>query len=602
MRVPVLNNDLPTNFTKVARYLGRHWPQGKLPLNKSRECLAYLMGYNSVHELNKVSMEASLPKSIDMNSLYASMLVKALYKYRLNPRQLMRLLYKTPFKELSFYNVTNIAIEKRFLDDQRKKGKILIRDEWNDLCSYSTPKVMIAQNKNHSVPPYSYAIRPDGKFFNSWEYEHLINSLGDIQGTVDEIDNGLTAERFIQDYITPLAWGSINNYVDDHTAGEYSWHPPYMVTVYIVKLDQDKLGYLLYHQGLNAFYPTIYKNEQDLVQSILKLYKCELLEEDPLFPPQDLNLCQSDISTLKSYDRWCNEDFTNYETIYFDGQRLIRANPLKAYTQLYSNPLLIGFNAPYSLLSDIPESLIKPEIYTAHKRIEYMRSNTLIEVQGEILHMKANEVSEIFEFVFSGLTISFIDIINAEYDEDYEESTDDIEQWNRVGQGVQKHYPELTPFFDLMSLGYTYSDYEQLVNNCRYTFSCTERDVLFLGYALTRSPNLIKSRLSSQDDMLAGVLMISHSSEHLTKSSFDSLKQNYNQVVRMLSLHRDQGSNISDIEKYVKHMDNKDPLYLSHGNLTTLKENSNNEIFGELMKYGRKTNTPSIIINETPIN
>jgi len=49
MRVPICNADLPLGFNKLAKYIGRHWPDGRLKLSQSRERLAKMLGYSSAY-------------------------------------------------------------------------------------------------------------------------------------------------------------------------------------------------------------------------------------------------------------------------------------------------------------------------------------------------------------------------------------------------------------------------------------------------------------------------------------------------------------------------------------------------------------------------
>lgn len=176
MRVPVLSADLPEKFNKVAKYIGRHWPQEKLGLNKSREALAYLFGYNSAHEVNQVASSTQLPKTIELNKVYESMVGKALYKYGVRPDTFNEVLYRTPFKELSFYDVTDVEQNKRSLEETRKKtGMLIIQDEWGEFTNYKSPSLIIEQHKESLLPPYEYAVNKDAQIFCSSAYESILN-------------------------------------------------------------------------------------------------------------------------------------------------------------------------------------------------------------------------------------------------------------------------------------------------------------------------------------------------------------------------------------------------------------------------------------------
>jgi hypothetical protein len=67
-RVPLTQKDYPENFNKVAKYIAKKWIDKKLQLEESRQILAKVIGYNSIHELEKTFVN-KLPNLMDIDNL-----------------------------------------------------------------------------------------------------------------------------------------------------------------------------------------------------------------------------------------------------------------------------------------------------------------------------------------------------------------------------------------------------------------------------------------------------------------------------------------------------------------------------------------------------
>lgn len=104
MRVPVTPQDIPARFTKVAKYIGRHWPGHTLKLDQSREYLAKIFGYGSYFELSKVAVNTALPKPyVEESKLLFSLSTRAQDKLSIQAIDAFTLLQHAPLRELSFF-------------------------------------------------------------------------------------------------------------------------------------------------------------------------------------------------------------------------------------------------------------------------------------------------------------------------------------------------------------------------------------------------------------------------------------------------------------------------------------------------------------------
>ena len=48
------------SFSSIAKYLKRHWPDGKLKLARARELLANCLGYANVHQAEQLASDVAM--------------------------------------------------------------------------------------------------------------------------------------------------------------------------------------------------------------------------------------------------------------------------------------------------------------------------------------------------------------------------------------------------------------------------------------------------------------------------------------------------------------------------------------------------------------
>jgi hypothetical protein len=84
-RVPLLKKDYPENFNKVAKYIGKNLTVENIPLEQSRQLLAKLFGYNSIHELENSFVE-KIPNLISVD-MYLNNINNKIHKYLVSKLQ-----------------------------------------------------------------------------------------------------------------------------------------------------------------------------------------------------------------------------------------------------------------------------------------------------------------------------------------------------------------------------------------------------------------------------------------------------------------------------------------------------------------------------------
>lgn len=581
MRVPVLSTDLPQSFNKVSKYIGRHWPLGKIGLNQSREVLAYLLGYNSVHEVNHVASSNVLPDTISLSKVHLSITCKALFKYGVRPDALYNVIKRTPLKELAFYAVTDVEQSRRAIEASNISNTFYYYDEHTSIGSYKSPRLFIDQHKEGFLPPYQYAVNHDGMIFSASNYESILFQLGSIEEVLAEIDTEMSVNEFIEQYISPMAWLPLEEFLANaHANEENHWETPFMVRIEHLKNDSAAQGYAVFHLGINAYYPVVCGSINAVNEVLSKLFKGEVILSDKKLD----GTLETDISLRPrpfSLNSWKKIDFGNAEHFIVNGQEFIRAESFKPYPQLVSNEILNKFMETVPTLESIPAGTVEANIYLGHTTIQQGKDAALKSAITTIEAAKSDDLRKIIQYVFGNEKV----LLSTVKDEDEDE--DDLSIWVRVGSDVLKHHPELDGIFEIAALGYLYLSYENYVNGNRYAAKCRERDIAFIANVISTSPMLTTNDALSGDMVLTGALILA---TYAASSSVDleSLAINFADISSMLKLHSEQSTKITQIERYSVFLKNLNSEYLSHGEVSQPTEKSYNEQTQELMYAGRK--------------
>lgn len=590
MRIPVLKTDLPKKFNKVAKYIGRHWPAGKLSLSQSRETLAYLFGYNSMHEIQQVAESTTLPEDIEMSKAYSSIVGKALVKYGIRPESLSLVLNKAPFKELAFYETTDIEKERKYFESQRKKGLFMFADEFHQYSGYKSPKLIIEQHKEGLIPPYQYAVNQEGKIFSSSAYEALIKQLGSIEDLVDENEDIESVEKLIEEHILPMAWLPIKDYL----AEGHFLRTPFMTEVYHVRYGGEVRGYMVKHLGYNGFYPRICKNEDELNQVLKAIYENKKIERGDV-PSGLFNLMSAlkkDIIDIYTTARLWSEENRIEEEISIDGQDFIRLTSYQGYPELESNPALSShlWPSPKKHIILKNNELIHPETYRQHQSIDRFRSLIAQDSIHKITCAEDQSLAGLLNIIFENKLITLRELLILDYGQGYDLEDHEESNWIYDGKNIVKDHPELKPFFELDALGYLYQEFEEDINDYRGSRYQNERSEKFIAYVISKKTELEKQASNADDNLFATLLLVAHFSSKVQSMTFKLFQNYHKEITSMLSRHRRQDLSIKNMEKWMEHQKNIDPRYLSNGPLVEYQDRSYNEIMQDLFRLGRKYN------------
>jgi len=80
-RVLLTQKDYPENFNKLAKYIAKNWTNRQLQFEESRQLLAKIIGYNSIHELERTFVK-KLPNLIDIDDLFSNIKYKISELYK----------------------------------------------------------------------------------------------------------------------------------------------------------------------------------------------------------------------------------------------------------------------------------------------------------------------------------------------------------------------------------------------------------------------------------------------------------------------------------------------------------------------------------------
>jgi hypothetical protein len=580
MRVPVLSADLPAVFNKVSNYIGNNWPKGKINLMQSRETLAYLLGYDSFEEVNFLASSNPLPDApISMSDVIKSIAVRALYKFGVKPDAITSLIYQAPLNELSFYAATDTERERRAREESGS-GKYFIYDESDHLINYKSPLLLIEQFNQRLLPPYKYAVDHNGLIFNWGDYEAILHYLGGIEDAVANIDDQLSVSEFVEQCILPLAWSPVDAFLASAHVNEVRhWQTPKMIRIECVKQGSDSLGYLVFHQGLNAYYPVVCETVGALNDVLSKLFQKKVIRSD--------NKLRGVLKTSMalspkplSNNHWVEKNFDNVEHLNVSGQNFTRTEIFQAYPQLVSNEMLISFLETEPTIMSIPTDVMGSNVYLGHTAIQQGKSSALnsakIAVESSCIEQRMKVIKYLFDDEIISLKAVSDDLGN-----------EDLSFCNRVGTEVVRLHPELEGVIETEALGCLYLSYEKYVNGNRFAYKCSDRDIGFLSHAISLSPMLSKYRGTGQDGVLAGAIILANFTASPLQHELESIAINYENILAMLTLHRNQSPSINCIETYFKFLSTLNSDFLDHGCPAAPKQKSYGDSMREFIKASR---------------
>lgn len=590
MRVPILKKDLPKNFNKVAKYIGRHWPDGPLKFNKAKEVTATLFGYNSMHDLNNSALLIDeLPDFIFLNKLTKNIKTRAFFSYNIHPSAIGRVLFKTPFRELSFYKVTDDYRSKKEKDEFCKRGIFVVYDELHLFSSYKSPELVIQHHQRMLIPSYDYAVRKDGYIFSSSEYENFINQFDDFNELFSD-DEEDELNIFREKKLLQGAWLPLDSYLSNgEQEGIVRWATPFMISVYHYKDQEGCLGYLIKHDGYDAFYSTLFKT----VDEVNKALKCIYLNKEVKSLnnySSEFDISDSLVSKLNGSEFWRKESVTERKVV-IDDQGYFRIRKYEKYPELESNEIakkLKYITKP----SRISPNVIDKDIYAQHSKI----SQNIDSILGKsiLAFDSRNRIASLFESVLAGNKIT----LEAVYDEGDIKDLEAHEQKSFVeyGKAALKYHSELTPFFDEDAMGSLWVDCMLYIQNSRYCDYSSEWDGRFVAYCFMNSGLRPKNTYPSTEDAVLGSLLISHYTRKglcIKSLVVSDIKEQVMNLVAMHSRFKQQSRGIKQMEAWYEHSMSLDTLYVSHGPLSTYTEKSMSNNLAQLTRHTRKYNKHS---------
>lgn len=271
MRIPISKADWPESFNSTSKYIGRHWPKGKLKLSQARESTARLMGYHSVHDAQKELVGEIPHQYYSTKTMASSMAVKSVLLYDLNPVDSYRFFSSIPWSNLAVWEHTSEYKTQKM----EARGKRILVDEYHVAMNYSTPALIASAFKEGRIPPYEFTITDTGEMFDRVTFESLLEQLDPSEEAIKECGSSLSIEEYFDRYILPLARCSVEEmitrlYPDKPTL----WLTPEDVDI----VETDDGRYALFNESLDAFYPGVYDSIQ-LRGAIKQLFLLQVLED-----------------------------------------------------------------------------------------------------------------------------------------------------------------------------------------------------------------------------------------------------------------------------------------------------------------------------------
>lgn len=604
MRIPVTQADWPLAFNKIAKYIGRHWPTGKQPLNKSREITAVLFGYHSVHDVQQELVNVLPDKSYSESAMIKSMMLRSLTKYHLRPDQVLRIFSKAPIKELCVYSLTDEAKHKAWEALQKALGRPQIfMDEYHLFNNYKSPNLLIDLYDQHDIPVYQYAVDQNGNIFQHTYLESFINHLDVNAEDLRELEFTGTAKEFLHKFVLPLAWRPLKEAIS-HTnhRSEQEWKCPYMVKV--ENLSNGRFA--LFHEGVYAYYPASFDKDQ-LSEALISIYKNQ--------PVTSADIANIEVSRNTKYTKgeMIPENGTGVflqSGKYFEGfgQTFIRVKPIQSYQDLLLQSWVKDWFWPgmNEYVCQISNDVLEDGIEFDHVKIEHwLRKNSNLSL--EIKKVKERDsLHPIFAFLYrdyysdldslKGKGYLSVDRYDGMTDEDFAEAQLelDIEIAELISNGarVRKFHPELSAYFDNAALGFIHYNYEDQ----RTKYGCHDRDVNFLLSVFGQRISQVSGAKTKQYYPLSIALMDDLLTGKLTLADINDAWRN---GCRLLSLYERQDSTIRKLKIYSDFKKNQDKNFVSHGPIAELTRKSSSEILNDGMRTWRKVGTKPMVYEQT---
>ncbi|MCC3803877.1 hypothetical protein IB292_02385 [Vibrio parahaemolyticus] len=508
MRTPIISTDLSTPFNSVAKYLGRHWPDGKLKHNQSRELLARLMGYNSTHEVYRTADSNTLPDSVSLDKVKKAMFVRGLKFTNSNPLDLTGLLNKLPFRHLAFYQSTAEHKMEQLKTDFKQAGKMLIEDEFHSVMSYTSPDLLCELFDQNLIPRYRQAVRQTEQGYEVFSQSRLEQLARTFEGLPGDVmtEQGIDKSSIINDHLVPNIWCSLEQHIHKMIVND-EWDMPRGFSVFTAHMDasnESEPVYLIGKGVYGALVPRIYKTKGEVYEGIATLLKGNPIKPQTERLPTLYNVRHM-FNPKQSKNALPRCGFTMYES-YQDshrftihGQQYINYDPIKPYPKGWQqaidfepDPKLANIELLKPIADIIPIAVAQDCVQIERKVLPYQRRNEyrmdqLTESQWCLL-IKAGRAGD--------LTFGSSELATLK-DEDLTQ-----EDYRLIGRSVESHHPELEGVFDHDVLGVIFESSEANYYGRYRSFDnepslCIERNTRFL---IAVSAGLLTGNVKFYDD------------------------------------------------------------------------------------------------------
>lgn len=603
MRIQISLADWPTAFTSVSKYIGRHWPAGKLSLTTAQETTAILFGYSSVHQLkSELVPEIVVKQSVSIDEMARSMNMIALIKFGFHPEILSNLFRKIPWRKLSVWEKTSDAAELKLKEEYKQKGIMLVDDEYHYYVNYRTSEAFIKLYDEAKIPPFDYAVSNAGNIYRSG-YLHDLISLIPTESELAELDLAGSQDDFINSYIVPLIWRPLDDSLGrTNYKNVWEWKMP--AFVYLENIGENK--YALYHKGLNAYYHGVYDSDQ-LRAALKSIYLNLPVEQTPV----DGSLVGKKKDLIFSWDIPATEEGTlleNGEPIMIDGQAFIRAFPVNSYELNLAHPWLnklfeiFHFNPACKIHS----SVLKDGIEHDHLRLTKLFDRGADEYFKEKLEKNNySKIERIIAYFFEG---TYIDISSIQAagdllpereewmdEEDFASeiiSNDEkIKRLTLIGSNLKMVYREFSLYFDDVAFGYFYE--ERFCGGDDSTDSI--RELPFVTYLLGKQISK-KYSINGYSETLTLALLSDLADQKLLLS--DAAKA-LAAGIELWTKHKAQDESIKRMRAYADFIATANPSFLTHGEVYQVTRRSTGEAYREIAKACRSIS--SYVFQQQPI-
>ncbi|MDA0152242.1 hypothetical protein OH460_08010 [Vibrio sp. Makdt] len=610
MRIPILKTDLSEAFNSVAKYLGRHWPEGKLKHNQSRELLSKLMGYNDTHEVYETAELNTLPDMITLDSVVKAMLVRSLKFSSSNPVLLHKLLTKLPYKKLAFYTCTTNYKLDQLKEQAKRSNKVLVLDEFHSHMNYTSPKIYCDVYDQNLIPKYRQAVRRtnDGyEVFDQSRVETLSTTFDNLPSEVLE-EQGITNEAIIANYIAPHIWYSLDHHIDKMMVNQ-EWDLPHCYNVFIAytsKSADTEPVYLIGKGVYEAVVPRIYSTANDVYQGIATLLKGQPIEpqSDRLPTLYNVRACFSPKHNEHDHFRIGFEMAEANQDLYqftLHGQALVKIEPVSAFPEGWQDAIDYQPTKPklfpnmLEYLNDvIPTCIAEQSLQISRQALtkvnsKLIRLDKLSQSQWQIMTKHKGRVSINYESKD----------IERLRDEDFER-----DEYKLIGQSVEKQYPEIEGVFDSDVLGVLYISSEQDHHTIYYSREdgdelpiCYERNTRFL---VSLCAGLLTDEVSYFADdkayqatihvLTAWIFNVEWNFKYeWSKEAFEHLSRNIKIIRRTIAIQENIDRFIKSLLMHEGTLQDRDEQYTYHSTTSEPKRNSDNYVFTNFAKRFRKT-------------